>query len=266
MKFEEVVNEHYDSLNESELHILSYIMNNKEQSSNLSINELAQKCNVSKSSLLRFTQKLGFSGYSEFKFYIKWEKEEKQSNIDERNITESLIGDLESTLKHINLKQIDEICDVLYKSRRVFLYGTGYSQMNVIKEIQRNFMAINEYFYIIHDNNQIESIVEDLTSEDVVIIISLSGNSKVLFPVMKKLNAKKVKVVSMTNLEANYLSSMAAYNLYVTVSRMKTKIRELVTFIPFYIIGEVLCRQYLIYKLKKSNNDKEHLKEDELKI
>lgn len=255
MKFEEVVNEHYDNLNESELHILSYIMNNKEQSSNLSINDLAQKCNVSKSSLLRFTKKLGFSGYSEFKFYIKWEEEEKKSNITEKNITESLIQDIELTLKHINLQQIDEICEILYKSRRVFLYGTGYSQMNVVKDLQRNFMSINEYFYIIHDNEQIESIVEDLTSEDVVIIISLSGNSKILFPIMKKLNAKNIKVVSMTNLEANYLSSMTAYNLYVTISRIKTQIRDLNTFIPFYIIGEVLCRQYLIYKLKKCNND-----------
>lgn len=263
MKFEEVVNEHYDSLNENELHILSYIMNNKEQSSSLSINELAQKCNVSKSSLLRFTKKLGFSGYSEFKFYIKWEKEEKESKVDEKNITESLIQDIELTLKHINLQQIDEICEVLYKARRIFLYGTGYSQMNVVKDLQRNFMSINEYFYIIHDNDQIEAIVEDLTSEDVVIIISLSGNSKILFPIMKKLNAKSIKVVSMTNLEANYLSSMAPYNLYVTVSRIKTQIRDLTTFIPFYIIGEVLCRQYLMYKLKKCNKDeKNHHKEE----
>ncbi|MNM40598.1 HTH-type transcriptional regulator GlvR [compost metagenome] len=259
MKFEEVVNEHYDSLNESELHILSYVMNNKEQSSSLSINELAKKCNVSKSSLLRFTKKIGFSGYSEFKFYIKWEKEERQSSVEDKDITQSLIKDIELTLKHINLKQIDEICEVLYKARRIFFYGTGYSQMNVIKDLQRSFMSINEYFYIIHDNEQIESIVEDLTFQDVVIIISLSGNSKTLFPIMKKLNAKKVKVISITNLEANYLSSMAPYNLYVTVARVKTQIRELTTFIPFYIMGEVLCRQYLIYKLKK---DKKYEKEN----
>ncbi|MNI58323.1 HTH-type transcriptional regulator GlvR [compost metagenome] len=131
--------------------------------------------------------------------------------------------------------------------------------MNVIKDLQRSFMSINEYFYIIHDNEQIESIVEDLTFQDVVIIISLSGNSKTLFPIMKKLNAKKVKVISITNLEANYLSSMAPYNLYVTVARVKTQIRELTTFIPFYIMGEVLCRQYLIYKLKK---DKKYEKEN----
>lgn len=247
------MNEHYDSLNENEIHILNYIMNNKKECSGLSINELAIKCNVSKSSMLRFTKKLGFSGYSEFKYCIKWETESKESNVDERNITEVLIEDIQSTLRHLNLDQIDEICEVIYKARRVFVYGTGYSQVNVAKDLQRNFMAINEYFYMIHDNDQIETIVEDLTSEDVMIIISLSGNSKILFPVMKQLNAKKITVISMTNLKSNYLSSMAQYNLYATSSYVKTPIRDLITFIPFFILGEVLSRQYLLYKMEKKS-------------
>lgn len=252
MRFEELVNEHYDSLNDNELHMLNYIMNHKKESASLSINDLANKCNVSKSSLLRFTKKLGFSGYSEFKFYIKWENESKEPNVDNVNITELLIQDIQSTLKHINIPQIDEICEILCSARRVFLYGTGYSQMNVAKELQRNFMSINEYFYLIHDNDQIENIIRDLTSEDVIIIISLSGNSKILFPIMKQFSAKNIKVISLTNLKANYLSSMTPYNLYCTVSDVKTPVAYLKTFIPFYIVGEVLCRQYLICKMSKT--------------
>lgn len=255
MRFEELVNEHYDSLNDNELHMLNYIMNNKKESATLSINDLADRCNVSKSSLLRFTKKLGFSGYSEFKFYIKWENESKESNVDNVNVTESLIQDIQSTISHLNLPQIDEICEIIYNARRVFLYGTGYSQMNVAKELQRNFMAINEYFYLIHDNEQIESIIQNLNSDDVVIIISLSGNSKILFPIMKQLSAKNIKAISMTNLNANYLSSMTPYNLYSTVSEVKTPIRELNTFIPFYIVGEVLCRQYLMCKMSKPKEE-----------
>lgn len=256
MRFEELVNEHYDSLNDNELHMLNYIMNHKKESSNLSINDLADKCNVSKSSLLRFTKKLGFSGYSEFKFYIKWENESKESDVDDVNITESLIQDIKSTLNHLNLPQVDEICEILCNARRVFLYGTGYSQMNVAKELQRNFMAINEYFYLIHDNDQIENIIQDLNSEDVIIIISLSGNSKILYPIMKQLSAKNVKVVSLTNLKANYLSSMTPYNLYCTVSDVKTPIRGLTTFIPFYIVGEILSRQYLMCKMARVEEKK----------
>ncbi len=250
MKFEQLVNKYYDNLNENDLHILHYITNNKKVASNLSINELAKKCNVSKSSLQRFTKKMGFSGYSEFKFYLKWETEAKNACVDQNNITQMLIQDIETTIKNLNLGQIDEICEVLYKAKRIFLYGTGYSQMNVARELQRTFMSINEYVFILYDNEQFESIVEDLNSEDAIIIISLSGDTKILVPIMKLLKAKNIMVISMTALKSNYLSSMTPYNLYAAISPVSVPIKkDLYTFIPFYIVGEVLCRQYLIYKM-----------------
>lgn len=253
MTFEELINEHYDSLNENDLYILNYITNNKKTTANLSINELAKRCNISKSSLLRFTKKLGFSGYSEFKYYVKWENESKTNTVEEQQITQILIQDIEATIKNININQIDKICEILYEAKRIFLYGTGYSQVNVAKDLQRNFMAINEYMYILHDNEQIESILENLNSEDVIIIISLSGNSQILVPIMKQLKAKKITVISMTSLKSNYLSSMTPYNLYASISSIATPIhKSLSTFIPFYIISEVLCRQYLMCKLRRN--------------
>jgi RpiR family transcriptional regulator, glv operon transcriptional regulator len=250
MKFDQLVNQYYDNLNENDLHILNYITNNKKIASSLSINDLAKRCNISKSSLLRFTRKLGFSGYSEFRYYVKWEIESRKGDVNERQITQVLIQDIETTIKNINIDQIDMICKVLYTAGRIFLYGTGYSQMNVARELQKVFMAINEYLYILYDNEQMESIMEDLNSEDVVIIISLSGNSKILVPIMKQLNAKNITVISITRLKSNYLSSMATHNLYVTVSSVPTPIgKDITSFIPFYIIGEVLCSQYLTYKL-----------------
>lgn len=197
---------------------------------------------------------MGFSGYSEFKYHVKWENESKACIVDDQHITQVLIQDIETTIRNLNIMHINEICAVLYEAKRIFLYGTGYSQMNVAKDLQRIFMSINEYIYVLHDNEQIESILEEFNSDDVVIIISLSGHSKILVPVMKQLKAKKINVISMTSLKSNYLSSMADYNIYASISSVATPIQKsLSTFIPFYIISEVLCRQYLIYKLKRNN-------------
>lgn len=58
MKLEQLVNKHYDKLNENDLYILNYICNNQKRVANLGIAVLAHKCSVSKSSLLRFTKKI----------------------------------------------------------------------------------------------------------------------------------------------------------------------------------------------------------------
>lgn len=56
MKLDELINNNYLKLNDSDLYILKYIMNNKNQCIDLTINELASKCNVSRTTILRFTQ------------------------------------------------------------------------------------------------------------------------------------------------------------------------------------------------------------------
>lgn len=72
MKLESLVNERYNSFSDGEMEIAKYILQNKEIIHTLSINQLANNSLSSKSSVLRFAQKLGFSGFTELKNFMKW--------------------------------------------------------------------------------------------------------------------------------------------------------------------------------------------------
>ena len=54
---------------------------------------------------------MGFSGYSEFRVFLKWEDEEEE-------ISQSYIGtlthDLEATLKHLQDKNFDDFFDAFH--------------------------------------------------------------------------------------------------------------------------------------------------------
>mgnify|MGYP001770350456 CR=1 FL=1 len=71
MELEGIINEHFNELNENEKAIIEYIIKNKANCQEMTIIELAKETLTSKSSILRLTQKLGFSGYSEFKYSIR---------------------------------------------------------------------------------------------------------------------------------------------------------------------------------------------------
>ena len=77
MKLETLVYDNYKSLNENDKYIWKYILNNKKECENMSIQDLAANCNVSHTTILRFAQKLGLNGYSELKFYLKLENKKK---------------------------------------------------------------------------------------------------------------------------------------------------------------------------------------------
>ena len=57
MKLEELINQHYDHLNENDFYIWNYISKHKKECEKLAIDQLAYKCNVSRTTILRFAQK-----------------------------------------------------------------------------------------------------------------------------------------------------------------------------------------------------------------
>lgn len=70
---EELIQKKFDILNENDLQIWAYIVRHKEQCKQISIQQLAVFCHVSHTTILRFAKKLGFSGYSEMRSFLKWE-------------------------------------------------------------------------------------------------------------------------------------------------------------------------------------------------
>ena len=59
MQLNELVNLHFDDLNESDLYIWNYINNHREVCKKITIEDLGTKCNVSRTTILRFSKKLG---------------------------------------------------------------------------------------------------------------------------------------------------------------------------------------------------------------
>lgn len=66
-------------LNELEMVVYRYIIENVSALSSLTIREMAEAAHVSTSTILRTLTKLGFGGFSEFKYFIKEEQQKKSA-------------------------------------------------------------------------------------------------------------------------------------------------------------------------------------------
>ncbi|BBU40859.1 MurR/RpiR family transcriptional regulator [Aeribacillus composti] len=261
MRLEELINKHYKKLNETDLHILKYIMNNKNTCYSLGINNLAEKCNVSRSSILRLAQKLEFSGYSEFRVFLKWQG--REDPVEEKSGVEILQEDLHETIKYIQTKDFSDVCELIYNANQVFVFGTGTAQLHCALELQRMFLPLQKYLNVIHSQLEFEIIVKNLQKNDVVIIFSLSGDTPTIFPAVQNLVAKGIPFISITNLVNNRLARMTPYNLYARSSNLASHNgTKLKTFAPFFIIGEAIFSHYVDY-LKEKKETIERAGKDE---
>lgn len=242
MKLEELINNYYDHLNENDMHVLKYVLNHKERSRHMGINELAEACHASRSSVHRLTKKLGFSGYSEFRVFLKWE--EAPEKPVESHI-QRLETDTAATIKNLAAIDFAPIVQQLADARRIFIYGSGTAQLSCANEAQRLFAIVHTFVTVIHDSVEFETVFPAMNDEDVIIILSLSGDTPALLPQAKQLNARGIPFISITNLKNNQLAQMSPHTIYAASTPTKAKSgAEIVSFVPFYIAVETLFRHY----------------------
>lgn len=156
-KLDLIINENYSKLNDIDLHILHFVQTNLKLCTTISIADLARKCNVSTATVLRTTQKLDFSGYSEFKFFLKNDTE--KVNVSTLDMIEIISQDISQTIKLFKQnKEINEICRIIDKSDNIYAYGTGHGQRLMLQEFARCFLNVNKNIILIPSLTELKII------------------------------------------------------------------------------------------------------------
>lgn len=247
MKLEELMTQNYSKLNESDRYILKYILKNKKECNNLGLNELANKCNVSTTTIVRCVKKIGFEGYKEFKVHLKWK--ETDAYIEDDNKVEKLYVEIDQTINHIKDRDFTRICKLIYEADRIFVYGTGATQRIIAQALSQTFLSVNKYLVIIEAEEDFRKLIDTLPDKDLIIIISFSGNTTSLEKFTSKLSIRGIKYISITKLINNKLSTATPYNLYSITSEFRVDEDTIyISPMTYYILIEVLFRHYVEYE------------------
>lgn len=239
--------------------VAGYIVENQEIVTSMNIHELSKMSGGTPSAVTRLCKRLNVKGYSHLRLQIM---SELSRNIDsyivegeriikpEMEISHSIIGKTIGTLREleslIDVNKIINVADLVTKSRKVDIYGVGASNIvagDMAMKLLRIGILCNFYE---SEHLQITSSC-NLTSQDLVIAISFSGETKHIIDAVNMAKKQKARIVSMTSNIANPLASIADIPLYVPVSEptlrtgaMSSRIAQLTMVdILFYYITQV---------------------------
>lgn len=254
MRFADIINQNYTELNETDLAIGNYIIDHTQEVPNMSTQDFAKACLSSKSSVIRFSQKLGFTGFAELRNFLKWQDHEEA--LDQHMAFRwQVCNDTQKTLDYIKEADWQEIYQKIQRGRNMYILSTGVTQQNQAAELQRMFLLIDKPVQAIpasSQSNEFRRIVERLTDEDVIFVLSLSGENTHLENVLNVLSIRNSTIVSITSRQNNWLSGRADYNLYASSSRSPLpKDWWLQTASSFFILIEAFAFGYVDYTRKK---------------
>ena len=245
MTIDFLLNQRYEAFSENEKHICHYLSGHLRECSRQSVDDFARSCHVSKTMLVRFAQKLGFSGWRELKAKVNLDLLEQTSGTGDllQHITDSCQKMMDELLK----KDLTPFFTLLKNSHRVFVFGSGSSQTRVASEMKRIFLPVKEMVHL-QGHDMCRAICDIAEPQDLVILISLSGESNAVVSLAQGLRTHHVPAVSITRMTSNTLASLCEENLYITSTRMNISSGvEYETTTPYFILVEFLYLSYLNY-------------------
>ena len=150
------INNIYDNMTDVDKKIANYINENKELITKLSVSELAQNANVSSASIVRFSRKLGYSGFGELKIEIAKDLTLKSNdysyivkdsdagiNSIVNNITNKTIETINNITKLNELDTIEKFIEEIINAKNVYVFGVGGSAL-VALDLQQKLLRINK--------------------------------------------------------------------------------------------------------------------------
>ena len=252
MRIEEIINKHKAELNQTDQVIWKYIYNHRERARHVSIHELAKVCNVSSTTIVRFAQKLGFDGFAEFKAVLKMEEDIVLTGSGDvlKDIGVFYQKSWESILK----RNFDAASRLIHESNRVFAFASGYVQSNVVQELKRLFYYDNVLIYEISGKEECNAILRDLSKDDLVIIVSLSGETPSAVEFAQLLRLRDIPFISIIRLHDNTLAGLSTVNLYVSPAEFQLYAEadrpQFKSMMPYFLLVEIWYVKYKIYLQK----------------
>ena len=250
MALEELINEHRQELNNTDMGIWKYIVQHRAAVRRSSIHELARACNVSTTTIVRFAQKLGLEGFGEFKLLLK--REQAPAVEYDTNTLEGLNRFYAQTVDKVCSLNFDRASSLIHEANRIFTYSSGYVQNNVVQELKRLFFYDNILIYDVLAREEFRNLVHSLTKDDLFIIVSFSGESPAVTELGHLLKARDIPFISITRLHDNTLASLSTVNFYISPGQFQLydKDEERVPFqsmMPYFVLIEVWYVNYCMY-------------------
>lgn len=249
----ELINKYAEFLTDNDYHILSYVEKDPERVANMTIIDFSRQCNMSKSSILRMSKKLGFSGYSEFKYYLKESSVKKACLSDVFDLS---ANDIKRTVQLFDNQDKQPLYSLIDKADTIYAYGTGWGQQNALQELSRYLLSMNKRVYVIPSLKELQVASKNMSPDDLLIIVSLSGDIDEVISDLKKISHYGISILSITSFKNNHLAEISTYQLYFQSTDFGFAYNVAhKSFIGLHTIIDLLVRGYLDYKIKRVRPD-----------
>lgn len=222
-------------LTDTEIEIADFILENKFDIVNDSTQTLALKTKTSPAAIIRFSKKIGFSGFSQLKIELAKDLSndsmefdnllDPHENIDSliKKAYHSNIQTIEKTYGLIDPKVIERVSQEIILCRNIYLFGIGGSG-TVCEDFQHKLLRIGKTSIYYADTHLQLTAVPNMQEDDLAFFISYSGKTKEVVTAAKWVKQMGMKSVAITQSAYNDLGKLVDMVITIPIEEKELRI------------------------------------------
>ena len=207
------------NLTAAERKIANYVIEFPQEVTLLTVHQLAKKCDVASSAVIRFCKSIHLQGFSELKLELARElgskREDQKKTVPSvehesgpasvvRKVFRSGMYTLQDTLDKLDFSKVEKMSQMLVQAKRLFIFGLGTSA-TVVADAQYRLSQLGLWATACSDILLMGVTAANLEAGDVVLAVSHSGRTKAVVDAVRIAKKKGATVLAITSFIDSYL-------------------------------------------------------------
>lgn len=234
--------DHIAQLSESEKHVLYYVDNHIDEADQLTLVKLAEATRVSTTTVVRMCQKLGLEGFSDLKYRLKSMRTD--TPVAYTSFIHDYIPYLTKTFAQLEDRQLKRMGSILKQAPSIFIVSVGLTK-TVGEYASQRLIQANKPAMHAYESHLIDLLPNLLKPNDVVIFISMSGETKTLIQSVQKLRFTGAQLFAFTNAADSTLSQLVHFNLSTEFPTESRSGYDITPRSPLFVLIDVLIEEFL---------------------
>lgn len=241
----------YNDMGKAEKKIADYILEHSGDIISYSISELSSLCGCGDATVVRFSRRLGFSGFQAMKIGIAQELSTTSTISSEISNNDSCfemfkkrINDITIALQNtetvLSSESLEKAAKTIMKAKRVVIFGLGNSA-SIATDVAHKFLRLGINAQACSDNHLQAIIASHLDRQSVAIGISHSGSSKDIVESLQLSKIGGATTICVTNYGASPIVEASDISLFTkadetrhSILAMSSRIAQLAIFDAIY--------------------------------
>lgn len=246
-----LIRDSMDGFTETEARLARFILERRQDVTRMNTRQFADGSGTSPAAVVRFSQKLGFSGFNDLKLDLAREPEahaeDFQAVIKESDSLDAIVRkasaiyarSVEDTYRMVNISLLNQAVDALCQSRRISLYGVGASgllAMDFQDKLARLGFTVS-YYGDTHTSLTTAALLEP---GDLAVAISYSGETQETLLAAQTARRRGCRVLSITRPGRSRLVKCSDFPLFIPGDEQELRVGAMTSRISGLLVLDLL--------------------------